>query len=146
MTIRLKSRVKAVRDRLRVLLAVLVCISATSCASRYQHVSEGSMFNRDGYAQVQVGEDLYQIRYTARGRAGLHGRSPAYEFALYRAAEMAREKKFKGFFVAETQNRQGDNFVVTDMTVMMTNTEFPGVYDASGVVDTIRQEYPEYFK
>jgi len=147
MAIRLKNRIKASAGRrLRVLLAVLGCVSAASCATHYQHVSQGSLFNRDGYAQVQVGQDLYQIRYSARGRAGVHGRSPAYEFALYRAAEMAREKNFKGFFVAQAENRHGDNFVVTDMTVMLTDAQIPGAYVANDVVAAVRQEYPENFK
>ncbi len=80
------------------LVAVVLATALAGCASPSYYQAAGANGRYFGYADRQVDGSLYRVNFIARPVANL---DQTYAFAIYRAAELARDKGATHFEVLE---------------------------------------------
>jgi hypothetical protein len=82
--------------------AVIFCVGSIalllldSCATSYRPLKNGA-----GYSEAAIGPDEFRVGFQGNGETSLER---AYDFALLRAAQVAREHGFLHFAVVDTEN------------------------------------------
>ena len=106
-------------------LAIAVLIGLSGCATPYQ--SKGFT---GGYSEVQLDENVFKVSFRGNGYTG---KERAANFALLRCAEVALDKGFKDFIIADLYDSTSDSsFTIPTQTA--TNMNYNS-YGSSGYVN-----------
>lgn len=81
---------------IQAILLSLVLVLITSCATTYQRSGFAG-----GYESYQVSDNIYMVTFSGNGYTS---NQQAWLFFLTRAAEIAREAGYSGFYVIESQD------------------------------------------
>ena len=99
------------KNTLRSSLALLAALLLSACASTYTPKSTPPGFN--GYFDTQLGENIFQAGFQGDG---FDSRERVTDLALLRSAEVALQKGFAYFVIANMADNSGGANYVTPTT------------------------------
>jgi hypothetical protein len=103
------------KNTLRSSLALLAALLLSACASTYTPKSTPPGFN--GYFDTQLGENIFQAGFQGDG---FDSRERVTDLALLRSAEVALQKGFAYFVIANMADNSGGANYVTPTTTTAT--------------------------